>query len=315
MKERKQFRNFCLTLNNEKRTDEELLEYVKTIPYIKYAIFQRERGEKKGTEHIQMYLEFSMQRTFNDLKKIFPKAHIEQRLGTKEQARDYCRKEETRLEGHNPMEFGNFVAGGQRSDLEDIMKMVADDVPIKEIAEKYPLQYFRYAKTIDMWRQEFLRDKYSNKFRNLEVVYIYGSAGCGKTSDILNRYGYENVYRVFQYKNAFDTYNGQDVLILDEYRSNFDIELFLNIIDGYPMLLPSRYNDRVACYTKVFIISNIPLQKQYLYYQKSENETWKAILRRIHKIYNYDYSKEKWWTTDELHLILEKPSINADLPF
>ena len=37
----------------------------------------------------------------------------------------------------------------------------------------------------------------------------------------------------------------------------------LNHLDGYPLLLPCRYFNRQACFTKVFIITNIPPDAQY----------------------------------------------------
>ena len=61
----------------------------------------------------------------------------------------------------------------------------------------------------------------------------------------------------------------------------------LNYLDIYPLHLPARYIDRVACYTKVYITSNIPLSEQYKAEQQSRPETWKAFLRRIHKVYAY----------------------------
>ena len=105
-----QLRNYLLTINNEERSDEVLFEYCKDLNNIKYFVFQREKGHETGTEHIQMYLEFSMSKKFDTIKSYFPKAHIEARNGTKSQARDYCMKEDTRISG--PYEYGNFVDNG-----------------------------------------------------------------------------------------------------------------------------------------------------------------------------------------------------------
>jgi len=52
----------------------------------------------------------------------------------------------------------------------------------------------------------------------------------------------------------------------------------------YPVMLPARYFDRVACYTTVYITSNIPLEQQYPEIQKCKLETWNAFLRRIHTV-------------------------------
>ena len=72
--------------------------------------------------------------------------------------------------------------------------------------------------------------------------------------------------------------------MLDEFRSSLPITLILNILDGYPLDLPSRYTNKVACYSTVIIISNIPINMQYPNVQTEEPETWNAFLRRISSI-------------------------------
>ena len=59
----------------------------------------------------------------------------------------------------------------------------------------------------------------------------------------------------------------------------------LNYLDGYPLLLPCRYFNRQACYTKVFIITNIPPDEQYM---NIDRESRQAFFRRIHKVVRYD---------------------------
>lgn len=60
---------------------------------IQYIIYGKERG-KNGTQHYQMFVCFRRTTSFNKVKKIFPRAHIEHTRGTFKEARDYCAKEE-----------------------------------------------------------------------------------------------------------------------------------------------------------------------------------------------------------------------------
>jgi len=85
----------------------------------------------------------------------------------------------------------------------------------------------------------------------------------------------------------FDGYSGQDVLVFEEYNSQIPIEEMLNYLDIYPLNLPARYNDKVACFTAAYITSNIPLHFQHKEIQTNRPETWKAFLRRIHKVVEY----------------------------
>lgn len=128
-------------------------------------------------------------------------------------------------------------------------------------------------------------NSYENKIRNVEVTYIYGAPGVGKTSYVYKKYGFENVYRVTNYnRNMFDNYKGQQVLVFDEFNSQLKIEEILNYLDIYPLWLPCRYNNKVACFDKIFLISNLPLSQQYLNIQSFSPDQYKALLRRIHKI-------------------------------
>lgn len=89
----------------------------------------------------------------------------------------------------------------------------------------------------------------------------------------------------FQYRNVlWDTYEGQNVVVLEEYSSSFQIQKLLNYLDGYPLKLEARYSDKTACYTKLYIISNISLEEQYPNIRDEQREVWKAFLRRINKV-------------------------------
>ena len=123
------------------------------------------------------------------------------------------------------------------------------------------------------------RDKqFAETWRDLEVTYIFGPTGAGKTRSVMDAYGYANCYRVTDYKHPFDTYDGQDVIIFEEFRSSLKQGDMLNYLDGYPLLLPCRYFNRQACYTKVFIITNIPPTDQYFNIDQASRE---AFFRRI----------------------------------
>lgn len=286
----KQFRNYLLTINNPEQTDEELKKYIEELPNLKYCVFQREKGAK-GTEHIQMYIEYTNSKKFSTVKNQFPKAHIENRKGTKKQARDYCMKKQSRI--NEPIEIGTFVDNGQRTDLEDILNMIKNGATDIDIMDSYPTQYMRYTSSIEKARQKYLDDKFSDIWRDLKVTYIYGSAGTGKSRYIMEKYGYKNVYRVTEYKkHPFDNYMGQDVIVFEEFRSSLPVQMMLNYLDGYPLQLPARYQHKTACFTKVYFSTNVSFDKQYEYIRENHPETYKAWERRIHSIINFDKQKD-----------------------
>lgn len=69
--------------------------------YIKYGIWQQERCPTTGRLHLQCYFEFKKPMRMRAVKGALgdATAHVEPRRGTREDAREYCRKEESRVDG------------------------------------------------------------------------------------------------------------------------------------------------------------------------------------------------------------------------
>jgi hypothetical protein len=76
--------------------------------------------------------------------------------------------------------------------------------------------------------------------------------------------------------------------MLDEYRSSFDFGLLLTYTDGQPAGIQCRFKNKSACYTTVYIISNIPLSRQHKNEQLYEPESWDAFLQRLTGILHFD---------------------------
>lgn len=134
--------------------------------------------------------------------------------------------------------------------------------------------------------------KTENRGTDKQCNYIYGSAGCGKTSYVFQKHGYDDVYRTTNYEFGWiDDYNGEKILFLDEFRSSFKISEILDYLDGQPIRIRGRHYNRVACYDTVYIVSNLSLKEQYTNIQQSEPKTWAAFCRRITAVYNFDISK------------------------
>lgn len=277
-------RSWLLTIKSDDISLDELKERLKEYTYIG----QKERGEKTGYEHYQIYIENPTQIKFKTLKNKFPSGHFEIRRGTKQQAYEYCTKEETRV----GEVFGNGKIDleekqGKRTDLEALYEMIMleNKTPSQVILE-YPRagQHLNY---IDRLYKEKIFSIYRNKVRlelKENVFYIWGDPGSNKTRYVYDKYGFENVYRVTDYRNPFDEYQAEPVLVLDEFHSQLRIEQMLNILDIYPYKLPCRYSNKVACYTTVYIISNLSFDEQYIDVQLKYPRQFQALRRRISAI-------------------------------
>ncbi len=292
-------RKYLLTINNpidHNCSHEEIKKQLELFKGCKYWCMCDEVGEK-GTAHTHVFIACNNTIRFSTVKERFPSARIDASKGTSQENRDYLLKEgkwekDKKKETNLPDTFEEWgelpnERPGHRTDLADIMEMVKEGATNSEILESNSNILWNASK-IDYIRQVFLLDKFKSVYRNMEVTYIYGETGVGKTRGIMEKHGYENVYMVSSYKkNPFDGYSGQDILLFDEYRSHFDTAEILRYLDGYPLMLPCRYNDKVACFTKVYITSNIPLEQQYNNLQKDEFESFKSFLRRITYVVEY----------------------------
>jgi hypothetical protein len=120
-------------------------------PIFKYVVVNVEACPETMRPHWQGYMELSSSVRFAQVKAKAPilfDAHFEKRHGTREEARRYCMKEESRIAG--PFEYGNFDDGGQgsRSDLADVAKAIAEGASEQEISELFPEHYIRYTRGI-----------------------------------------------------------------------------------------------------------------------------------------------------------------------
>lgn len=288
-------RKFQLTINNpidHGFTHERIRAILKECSGLLYWCLCDEVGEQ-GTPHTHIYLAFKNSVMFDTLYKRFYGAHIEPANGTHQENRDYVRKEgkwlndakhETNL-ADTFEEWGEMPPDRRAKDTqaEHIVQMILDGKSNAEILEECPSAFNKLA-YIEQTRQAFLDEVYKDKWRDLDITYLWGDSGAGKTRSVMERYGYHNVYRVTDYAHPFDGYKGQPVIIFEEFRSSLPISDLLNYLDGYPVVLPCRYANKIACYTKVYIISNIPLEQQYRNVQIESPETWTAFRRRIRHI-------------------------------
>lgn len=293
-------RKWQLTINNPLEngyTHEKLKEILNKFKGCIYYCISDEKGLKEETYHTHLYFVCKSAVKFSVIKERFGnQPHIEMCKGTSAENRDYVfktgkwlntSKEETRIEGTQE-EFGEcpLERQGARNDLQDLYDMIKQGMSDYEIMEEMPEIIFNLDK-LERCRQTVIQAKCENQWRDLEVNYIWGDTGAGKTRSVMEKYGYSNVFRVTDYLHPFDGYRGQDVIIFEEFRSCIKIKDMLKYLEGYPLELPCRYTNKFACYTKVYIITNISIGQQYPSVQCDEYETFRAFLRRIHNVYHF----------------------------
>lgn len=291
----KAHRKYLLTLNHPVEhgfSHENIRTIIGQFSGCIYWCFCDEVGEQ-GTPHTHVYLVFRNAVLFSTIQRRFYGAHIDPAKGSSEENRNYVRKEGKWADDakHDTNLIETFEESGplpderrqQQKESEVILGMICEGASNADILEEFPTALSKLHH-IDAARQVMLEKKYREQFRKLNVSYIWGETGVGKTRGVMEKYGYTQVYRVTNYTHPFDGYKGEPVILFDEFRSSLPISDMLKYLDGYPVMLPCRYADKVACFDTVYVISNIPLEEQYPNIQMDEPETWKALLRRFDSV-------------------------------
>lgn len=121
--------------------------------------------------------------------------------------------------------------------------------------------------------------------RNIEVMFIYGQSGTGKTTyakKFAASRGYDCCISSSS-NDPFQDYLGQKCMILDDMRdSTFRFEDFLKIIDNNTSSsIQARYGNKIFSGDLIIITSSVPLSYWYRSLIYNNSESLKQLYRRI----------------------------------
>jgi len=255
---------WCFTLNNY--SDE---EYNKLVNFnCNYLIVGKEVGGC-GTPHLQGYIEFKTNQRVTTLKKINERIHWERRKGNAQEASDYCKKDE------NYKEVGNISKvdeSGKRSDIIAVREVVENGGGMKEVMEETnSYQAVRFA-------EKLLTYKEKKRNWEMEVIWLFGPTGCGKTKRAFEETN--NPWVSGKNLKWWEGYDAHEDVIIDDFRADFcTYHEFLRILDRYPFTVEVKGGSRQLLAKRIYITSCYPPDKVY-----NTREDIGQLLRRITKI-------------------------------
>lgn len=276
--------NWCGTWNNPDVKPEIFGEYLQSLQFIDYYIYQLEKGEL-GTTHIQYYIHLNVKKRWSYLMTCFmnglnavPYLAPMYAKSSPRACFNYCTKGKTRIEG--PFEYGNLPDHqGTRNDFKNMAINIRTNGLTQEI--KDTAIYAKHQKWCDQRNQERMNENYRiyaeklfldkpltelqlkiEKYiltqDNRKILWIADTIGsCGKSHLSEWFYYKHNAYLMVNAlnKDVFEAYDNEDIVIIDLPRTEEStlnttaIELFKNGV-----INKSKYNSKVYKRTPVIVV-------------------------------------------------------------
>lgn len=197
-------RAYVFTLNNYTQEEELYVQGVECV----YMVYGREVGES-GTPHLQGFVYFKSQRSFNAMRKLFPRAHVEISSNLAGSIQ-YCKKDGDLFEkGVAPI-----GAVGKKCTLEERAQKNKRlrETPLSVLVETGEVSL----KEVPILKKaRVILDQENEPYEHDTVrgIWIWGPPGTGKTHQAR---GYGDCYIKAQNK-WFDGYVGQENIVLDDF--------------------------------------------------------------------------------------------------
>lgn len=313
----------------------ECLEYIKKeLNPIKYAgiLHNKDKNEDGSLKmpHIHVMLQFENARSIENIAKILKDKpqYIQKWNGDSTNGYSYLIHATTESQNQHQYEMDEVSANFDYIHLivktkkrikfnltgrdELVIKGLLDKLYLGEITKEdveKQLSGSQYAKaknrieSVYQKHIEIVADEWRNYMRKnnltIEVIWIYGTAGVGKTrlaKEYASKYG-ENYFITGSSRDPFQHYEGQNIIILDELRpSIFQYSDLLKMFDPFndEVMGASRYFDKPLT-ANVFIITSPYKPKDFYSKIIEENkkfdvgtDTFKQLARRIDLVLHLD---------------------------
>ena len=247
----------------------------------------------EGLHHVHMVLEDLKPMRFSKVKKDYCIGmHFEATKGSKKQAEDYINKRPPFDEKGEEVLFICYhgdIRGkqGRRSDLDVFYERLRAGETPRDILSDSPKAYCHVGVLKNMFFN--LRDSVTPIVRDMRVIWHIGSSGSGKSYErvlMAKELGSDDdIYYLTSFNSgAFDNYNGQSVLWIEDFRGEFKLQELLRILDKYKAEIPARYCNVKALWNEVHITSVLTPRECYKQATIDDYDRIEQLLRRVTSI-------------------------------
>lgn len=295
-------RNWVFTLNNPTEEEKALVEEY-LLHQCTYGIVANEVGAN-GTPHLQGYCENKNGCTMTAMRKrLGGRAHVETRMGNREQARAYCMKD------GDFKEFGKLVRiQGQRTDL-DMTRALAIDEGMRAVSAVASHQEIKVAENFLVWNEPKRNWK-------PHVIWMHGATGLGKSRMARwlasHEYGLDEEKDIYTKNDGTKWWPGYDAhkyVIIDDFRPSWwPITEMLSLLDRYEKRVEFKGGYRQLRAEYIIVTSAFAPQDCY----EATGESIQQLIRRIDEVKHFVF---EWTPPNETETIEEDLSNDLDSQF
>lgn len=286
-------RNWCFTINGNTEDVSSCMnirqgiidDAMNMVGYFKYIQLQI---EKVNRYHIQGFVCCCYPMTMSRLKKlIHEKAHLEIMKGTVQQSIEYCSKEQSKIEGTEWKMGEPPMHQGKRSDMEALAELIKSKPKEKDIFEQHPKLFLMYNRGITKSLGFYIQARTGEL--DTDVRVYFGKPGTGKSRKAFEH----NNYYIKDNTVWWDGYDGQELVIFDDFDGDYPYRELLKILDRYPMNVQVKGGYIKLTTLKFIITSNKHPMNWYPHQSDEDHILWQdeyeqtPLKRRIKEIIEF----------------------------
>lgn len=265
----KRFRNFVMTVYGDP---------IKFDPTrMKYLAYGYEPCPTTGRMHYQTFICMINPTTARAMSKRFG-CWSEQMYGSLLDNDNYCSKKDTLTE------FGTVPEQGKRNDLIVLRDQITHGaITAESVAIDNPIFYHQYGRTLHKI-EDITRRKLKRTWMT-EGIWFWGPTGTGKTHKAYEyvNFDFDKVYNWVNDNGWWDTYEGQEVVLINDFRGSIPYGELLNLIDKWPYSVRRRCREPTPFLAKTVIITS-PMSPEDVYHNLQARDGIEQLLRRLTRI-------------------------------
>lgn len=188
---------------------------------------------------------------------------------------------------HWPEAWSPREGQGSRTDLHEA-KATLEEHGIGGLIENHLEVFLRYQNGWNTIQERLMRER-SRAWRPVKVLVLWGPSRTGKT-----RLAFDASSDLFRLPCTFTNgvvwwcgYEGEDVVLLDDFYGNIPFSYMLNVLDGHQLRLGVKKTHTYALYNYVIITSNVHPSEWYND-TRIPRSAYDAFHKRITKIIHVD---------------------------